>query len=232
MQHLSFSHAGDLGDIVASLAVIKQMGGGSLFITDRGDGRRESMKGARFEAIRPLLEAQPYLNLVGWMDDPHTDHDFSDFRHDHVPNEDLATWQGRHVGVKTCLDPWLLAYRSPKSIGRVIVARSFRYQNQDFPWKRLVAQYRKQILFVGLPDEHRHFQIAAGAIVEYQPTRDLLEMAELIAGCDLFIGNQSCPFWIAAGLGVKLIQETYLQVQNSTIKRPNTKYFTRQPFDL
>lgn len=232
MTRNTFTHAGDLGDVIASLAVIKQMGGGDLFITDRGDGRRESMRGQRYEIIRPLLEAQPYIGKVQWHDDPKTDYDFSDFRHDHVPNQDLATWQFRHVNVEPCLDPWLLAYRSPKSIGRVVVARSFRYQNQDFPWRRLVSQYRKQIIFVGLPDEHRHFQIAAGSIVEYQPTSNLLEVAELIAGCDLFIGNQSCPFWIAAGLGVKLIQETYLAVQNSTIKRPNARYFTRQPFDL
>lgn len=233
MQRNLFLHSGDAGDCVASLAVIKAMGGGDLTICYREGASRESMKGARYEALKPLLESQPYIGQVRWSDEPvPVDYDLSTFRHDHKLNEDLATWQARHLNVQASLDPWLMSYRSTIGLGRVVVARSFRYQNMDFPWRRIVAEHKKQILFVGMPDEHKHFQIANGCIVDYHPTKDLKELAEIIAGADLFIGNQSAPFWIAAGLGVRLIQETFPKIQNSIIKRPNAKYLIRQPFDL
>lgn len=229
----AYGHSGDIGDAIASLAVIRQMGGGSMVFFDRENGRRESMKGARFEALKPLIEAQPYMRGCSWSDkETQLDYDFSTFRHDHKQGEDLATWQGRHLGVETVLDPWLVAYRSPKGLGRVVVARSFRYQNLEFPWRRFVSEHRRKMLFVGLPDEHKAFQIQAGTLVEYCPTSNLLELAEIIAGCELFIGNQSCPFWIAAGLGVNLVQESYRQSLNSIVKRPNAKYLIHPPYNL
>lgn len=227
-----FGSSGDLGDCIASLAVVKAMHGGDYVLFDRPVSNRESMKGARYEALRPLLKAQPYLGSVWWDESPTPTHDFSTFRHDHKPGEDLASWQARHLGVTIDHSPWLTAFRSPKSLGRVVIARSFRYQNLEFPWKRFVAKYRKEVLFVGLPDEHRSFQVSNGCIVEYCPTGNLLELAEVIAGADLFIGNQSAPFWIAAGLGVNLIQETFPPIQNSIIKRPNAKYLIRPPFNV
>lgn len=228
-----FAHSGDLGDAIASLSVIKKMGGGNMVFFDRDTGRRESMKGKRFECLRPLIEAQPYIASCSWSEsEPRMDYDFSTFRHDHKQGEDLAAWQARHLGVEISHAPWLLAYRSEKSMGRVVVARSFRYQNTDFPWRRLVSEYRKKLLFVGLKDEHRAFQISTGCLVEYCPTEHLLELAEVIAGAELFIGNQSCPFWIAAGLGVNLIQESYRPALNSIVKRPNAKYLIHPPYAL
>lgn len=230
-----FGHSGDLGDCIASLPSVRALGGGDYAIFDRATMQRESMKGARFEAIKPLLETQPYIGSVSWSHEPvETPHDFSTFRHDFIPGEDLATWQARHLGVSITHDPWLVAFRSPVGIGRTVIARSMRYHNRDFPWRRIVAQYRDEILFVGTAEEHKAFQITNGCIVEYQPTANLLELAEVIGAANRFIGNQSCPFWIAAGLGVPLIQEVnpIPGGANSVVKRRNAKYFLRQPFNL
>lgn len=233
MQRPIYGHSGDAGDALACLAVIRAMDGGDMIFFDRDGASRRSMKGERFEALKPLIEAQPYIGRCSWSDAiPQLDHDFSTFRHDHKPGEDLLSWQARHVEVKPCFDPWLMCRRSEKSIGRVVVARSNRYQNLEFPWRRLVATHRKKLLFVGLPDEHQSFQIANGCMVEYCPTRNLLELAEIINGCELFIGNQSCPFWIAAGLGVNLIQESFRAALNSIIKRPNAQYLIHPPYNV
>lgn len=229
----TFGHSGDAGDAVAALSVIKAMGGGSMVFFDREKGARESMKGNRFQAIRPLIEAQPYIRECVWSDSPEgVTHDFSTFRHDHKSGEDLASWQARHLGVTIDLAPWIMAYRNPESFGRVVVARSFRYQNREFPWRRVVSKYGKKILFVGLQDEHKAFQIENSCLVEWRPTKDLLELAEIIAGCELFIGNQSCPFWIAAALGVNLVQESHRPILNSIIKRSNARYLIHPPYDL
>lgn len=232
MQFPVYGHSGDIGDIIASLPSVRAIPG-DYIIFDREGGARASMKGVRFDMLKPLLEAQPYIRQCRWSDTvPKLDHDFSSFRHDFEQGQDLATWQAKHLGVTISYDPWLISFRSPKSLGRVIVARSGRYQNTDFPWRRIVSDYRKKILFVGLPEEHKSFQIQNGCIVEYCPTENLLELAEVIAGCELFIGNQSCPFWIAAGLGVNLVQESFRMALNSIIKRPNAKYLIHPPYNL
>ncbi len=233
-----FAHAGDIGDCISSLPTVRAMGGGFYLVFEKRNidsvaDRRESMRGARFEALKPLLEAQPYIRECAWSESMIDGcHDFSTFRHDFRPDENLADWQARHFSVEISHDPWLSCVRSPKSIGRTVVARSLRYQNRDFPWKSLISKHRNEILFVGLPEEHRSFQISNGAIVEYCPTTNLLELAEVINGADRFIGNQSCPFWIAAGLGVPLIQEVWPQGPNSIIKRKNARYLNRPPYNL
>jgi ADP-heptose:LPS heptosyltransferase len=43
--------------------------------------------------------------------------------------------------------------------------------------------------------------------LEWVRVRDFLELAELIAGCKLFIGNQSFPYSLAEGLKVPRILE-------------------------
>lgn len=228
-----YGHSGDIGDIIAALPTVRALGEGDFVIFDRKTMQRESMQGKRFDVLKPLLEAQPYIRSVQWSDYPiETPYDFSTFRHDFRPNENLADWQARHLQVEISHAPWLTARRSERSIGKTVIARSFRYQNRDFPWKRLVAQYNREVLFVGLPEEHKAFQISNGCIVEYCPTADLLELAEIINGADRFIGNQSCPFWIAAGLGVTLMQEVWPQGPNSKIVRRNARYLCRPPFNL
>lgn len=229
----TFGHAGDLGDIVASLPCVRAVGGAHFVISPRENGPREPMRGARYEAIRPLLEAQPYVSGVEWRDAPgEITHDLSDFRQDFKRDENLADWQARHLSLKISLEPWLLAFRSERSLGKVVFARSTRYLNYNFPWRRLIAEHNRKSIFVGTSEEHRAFQISQGCVVEYVPTKNLLELAEIIAGASLFVGNQSCPFWIAVGLGVPLIQESWPQGPNSVIKRLNAKYCLHQPFNL
>jgi hypothetical protein len=41
----------------------------------------------------------------------------------------------------------------------------------------------------------------------------------------MFIGNQSSPFWIAAGLHHPLIQETCLDVPDSIVRYEGANYF-------
>lgn len=217
-----FFHTGDLGDIIASLPTVRELDGGEFVIGHRtGPGFcRESMKGARFEAIRPLLETQPYIKGVSWGEPAKDMHDFSTFRKDPRRGEDLATWQARHIGVLIELDPWLTVTPSPISKGRTVIARSNRYHNPEFNWKSMMGH---NALFVGTMTEHLAFENEFGR-VEYLGTENLLSLAEVIAGSELFIGNQSCPFWLAAAMGVNLIQETSPKVQDSIIRRPNALY--------
>ena len=222
-----FFHSGDLGDIIAALPVMRQLGGGKLLLGRSSGicGVRELMTLARYQAIEPLLQSgAPYLT-VEYRDkgDLDADYDFSCFRHDECPGESLSHWQARHVGVeKLDLAPWLSVSPDPRSKGRVVIARSPRYHSNSFDWPSYLAKYQSAI-FIGHLGEYLDFRRRFGDI-EYISTANLREVAELIAGADLFIGNQSCPMWVAMAMGHRLIQEGYTPTPNSRIERDNATF--------
>ncbi len=225
-------HSGDLGDVIAAIPSIRALGGGSLII---GPGpSRESLKGARFDSIKPLLEAQPMITSVEWSETKDgCTHDLSIFRESGVvQGESLAHWQARYLGVEISLDPWLVVPKSPETQGRVIVANSGRYRHEAFPWTKLLRGKYRDALFVGTKQEHDAFRFRTSTRTTFFPTANLFELAKAIAGCRLFIGNQSCPFWIAAALGVPLIQEVWPTSPNSIIERPNAQYWWHEPEDF
>ena len=231
----AFAHSGDLGDIIASLPAVRALGGGRFVITpnDPSSGAtRESMQGARFDAIKPLLAAQPYIESVEWMDsfdDP--THDFRTFRNDPIRGESLAHWQARHIGAEISTAPWLTVPISHRAKSRVVIARSARYHSRWRIWDTLFKAYPNPI-FVGLREEYLHLSSTTQVKFEHAATTDLLELASIIAGCALFAGNQSCPWWIAFALGVPTIQEVFPLEPNSRIERAGATYFDEPPFEL
>jgi hypothetical protein len=223
-----YRHLGDLGDVLAALPAIRQLGGGHLILGNRnGLGAREPMTRVRFDAISPLLEVQDYISGVSLEDDAtRQSHDFADFRcKPPAPNYNLASWQGSYFGLDHLdLNPWLFAHPAPESEGRAVFARSLRYHGANFPWRQMVERW-PGALFVGLPEEHAAFCSAFGQ-VQHRPTSNLLEVAELIAGSEILISNQTCAFWIGCGLGHALVQELDRdQVnRNSVIQGSNAEY--------
>lgn len=182
------------------------------------------MRGARYEAIRPLLLAQPYVEAVEWQDEPRgITHDLSHFRTLQFKNgENLATWQARYVGVEISLEPWLTV---PDFVqhDKTVIARSLRYHNFFFPWGDLIMR-NGPVVFVGLPSEHIALQKESHWSFPFQPTANLLELAQVIRGAKLFIGNQSAPYWIAIALGMNVIQESWEHDLNSIVPRENATY--------
>lgn len=239
-----FAHSGDLGDLIAALPVMRTLGGGKLFITEtpnvpEGQGPRESMRGNRFKFLAPLLESQPYISSVQWVNKPKgVTHDFTRFRkiYRQTLHLSLTHWQAVFLGVpirQFDLSPWLTAAPSPLSRGRVVAARSERYHNgmAGAIWNQVRMRYEDRLLFVGLPAEHEEFEKLMGFKVEHAPVKTALDLASIIAGAELFIGNQSLAFWIAAGLGVPFIQESWPRSLNSVVERENGQ-FTRSAQEI
>jgi hypothetical protein len=63
-------------------------------------------------------------------------------------------------------------------------------------------------VFVGLPDEYNEFKKLTGWNLDYYPVKDMLDLAEVIAGCKKFLGNQSVSLSLAQGLRVPYAFET------------------------
>lgn len=223
----TFLHNGDMGDAIAALPVIRSLGGGRLIFTQASGWTNPRPFKQASDLLTPLFAAQPYIRSVEWQDYPGiTDYDFCQFRNSQRKGgRTLTHEQSYHIGVTNPdMSPWLHVVPDTLAEGRVIVARSPRYRNPLFPWNKVAAKYGDAMLFVGLDEEHAGFQAAVGRPVERYIVKDYLDLAQMIAGSRLFVGNQSSPVWVAMGLGHTLIQETSTACPNSTITRPNAQF--------
>lgn len=200
-----FSHTGDIGDLIAGLTLIKALGGGHLVLFPSGPQGR--MTPDRVAVLKPLLEYQSYIKSVEWKQ--------------HVVGENLDKWrrcfgQGKNLAEMhtNCYDmpehpleePWIKV-PEPKYVAQVIMHRSIRYTTSHFPWRTIVEKYGKNAVFVGFKYEHDIFCPIAGHIPFY-PIQDYMELAQIIAGCKLFIGNRSSPWWVSEALKKNSILET------------------------
>lgn len=209
-----FSHSGDLGDIIYSLPTIRAAGGGSLRLFDMPGRTAHGMTEEKVRRIRPLLELQPYIDSVVWSPDgPDSSlNGFRDhWRHGVLADMHLAThgldWSHRARA-------WLQV-DSPRPVYEVVIHRSVRYNNPRFPWGAVLQKYEGMIGYLGHNDEHAHFCREVGAGCPLIDAADLMEVARVIAGSRLFIGNQSCPLAIAHGLKHPTIMEICPGGENS-----------------
>lgn len=197
-----FGHSGDFGDIVYVLPLIQSQGGGYLWLYNRPFTQNISK---RFDVIAPLLMAQPYIKAVAVSSGKDVEFDLSTFRSSYKPHRTLLENQCDHALAKYGLPkvegdkPWLTAKKNPATKGQVVIARSPRYNTDDFPWKMIVEHYGDACVFIGLKEEYETFVEKFGKI-DYLKTDTMLDVAEAIAGSDLFVGNQSSPYSVAEGL--------------------------------
>jgi hypothetical protein len=210
-----------MGDIIASLPSIRALGGGRLILGREATGHRKSLSDDDIFSIKSLLDGQPYI--VGVESGVRTTGciDFTGFRGTEKDAMNLANWQAKYVGAIISIEPWLSV--KSKKHGRPVVSRTARYHNPAFPWGAVIKRLGNP-LFIGSQSEYEDFQEEFGCTIEYCATKTLLSVAQVVAGASVFAGNQSCPFWIAAALGIKCIQETCLESCDSILNRSGMYY--------
>lgn len=219
-----FGHSGDLGDIIYSLPTIRAAGGGVLYLYHQDGKTWHGMDANKARNIRSLLLAQPYIDDVIYCPSgrpPYArDHKLNTFRDFADVGRNLADMHLATHGYDSAhRDTQWIATQEPLTSKSVIFARSHRCRNRGFPWKLYWRQYKAIAGFIGTPSEHCEFSCMFGPI-EYIPTTDLLGVARVIAGCDLFIGNQSCPSAIAEALKHRMILSVHPRIPNCCFERP------------
>jgi len=232
-----FLASGDLGDIIASLVAVRQLGGGEYIISPhphRGGGPRVPMTLARANFLLPLLRAQPYITSARFEEKPQDiTHDFTDIRmktQKDDANHSLADWSANHLGITGELDtsPWLTCRPDGRSVGKTVFARSLRYNNPEFPWVRLLFRSAGNNLFIGLAEEYHKLITPSKQARTSLPRvqcEDALHMASIIAGAKAFVGNQSFPLWLALGLGKDATVACWKPSPDVRLKRANVTYF-------
>lgn len=234
-------HSGDFGDIIYALPTIRALGGGRLIIGPSTRWKtRLQMAQEHVDTLRPLLQLQPYIHEIEFTDRPlselEVDIDMNQFREYLVTEHERMRQGARRLNLaeaqlytfklplEECLTPWLTVDRTEIVPDRpVIFHRSARWRNPDFPWAKVVERHGHHAFFVGLESEHADFVKDWGDI-PYRPTKDFLELARLIAGCRLYVGNQSLPYAICEGLKKDSLLEVWLEGPNCLFNRRNAIY--------
>lgn len=217
-----YSHSGDIGDLLAALPVIRQLGGGELVLFPAPHtGRR--MTRERVDDLRPLLELQPYIKGVRWAARPEGKN-LDEWRRHYDPYKNLTDMLAQLFGQPhpDREQPWLKIDR-PRRIARVLFGRSQRYRNPHVDWRQIYDEYAGQAVFVGTPDEHRDFQREVGP-VSYHYTPTYLDLARVVAGADLVAVNQTSIRWLAEGFKVPVLVEVDPGLNNTHWQRAGAYY--------
>jgi hypothetical protein len=102
--------------------------------------------------------------------------------------------------------PWIsISDYDTEAKGKVLIHRSDKRHNIDFPWDRIIGEIDKEILFI--TSNEREFNEFGSRNDKVKPyiVETVSEMAKAIKSCDLFVGNQSLPLALATSLDVPRI---------------------------
>lgn len=197
----TFKHSGNLGDIIFCLPTIMALGGGTLYISDGKGKLLRPMSKTMVTQIIELLKGQPYLNDVLPYHNETIDYDLDKFREKHGPGSDVHLAQ-RHLmafGVDYDLSlPWLHSIE-PLPINEIVIQNGYRCRDLDLNWQALKG-FEDKCVFVGFKNEYRTFRRKTRLKIKFHQINNLLELARIIKGSKLFIGNQSIGFALAEAL--------------------------------
>lgn len=228
----TFVCAGDRGDILGSLPAVRALGGG-VYYFQAIHWTRERLTPDKWFGLDRILKAQPYIaDVLEWRGE-NTTYNMNDWRArlEHAlrcgvgKDKSLVDWHLEQFALPLNAkdEQWLTI--PPRRVARVVFNRTgpgrpprHVYHNLRFPWHLIWKKYQHDAVFVGLPEEYEMFRATCGE-VPHEKTADLYEAAQVIAGCDLFVGNQSAPFWIAEGLKKRILLEVWPHGPNCLVPR-------------
>ena len=251
---LSYSQSGNLGDLIYSLSVVNKKGMGDFYIKLRNIPNVithykngpvppeyvDKLSDNDFQCLKPLLEVQSYINSVSVYQNQNIDVDLDEFRgviHRTVTGNFLKAFYTTHQIPFTDEDlikPWLTVPK-PKRIAKFVIARSPRWRSSspttNTTWMELIENNKilDDVVFVGLPEEHIDFEKTFNIKLSYYKCKDFLDLAQVIDGCEVFLGNQTFTYGIAQGLGKNTVLETFsaraLDVNECFFARQGCYYF-------
>jgi hypothetical protein len=225
-----FKHSGNSGDLIYSLPAARALANGKelhyyLNLDQKGHyGKKTHPLGGVmlnkkiFDMLHPLLTAQPYITSCSIYNGQPIDYDMDLIRRYPFPTNkgNVARWYFYLFATAADLSsPWLQAPPDPTWREHIVIARSGRYNAPAISYSFL-SKYKMKI-FVGVEEEWKEMQKMLPDI-EYLPVNDFLQLASIISGCKLFIGNQSFPFALAEAMKVERLLEVYHQCPNVNVE--------------
>lgn len=238
-----FKHTGHAGDVIYSIPAMMALAKGRnihLYF-ELNQPNRDFTKQMRHpngnvmltersvSLFKPLIQQQSAItHFSAWQGEPiHYDLTmFRSFPFDYRMYS-ITRWYFLTFAVTADLGkPWLTITPDQTFSDTIVLARSSRYHTPGISY-RFLSKY-PNIVFVGVPEEYEEMKKELPAL-RYHAVADFGELAAVIAGSKLFIGNQSFPFSLAEALKVKRILEVYHQCPNVVPEGPDAYDFCYQP---
>ncbi len=236
-----FKHSGNAGDIIYSLPAALALSGNHrihyyLNIGEKGHyGKKPHPLGGLMlnekmvEMLKPLLVSQSYIASCIPYNSQLIDFDFDLIRSFPFPlnRGNICRWYFYLFAVTADLSkPWLRVEADRNWNEYIVISRSQRYQAPGISYSFLKKYNRK--IFIGIESEWKEMKEQLSEI-EYQPVKSFLELAKIIAGSKLFIGNQSFPFSLAEAMKTKRLLEVYHLCPNVNVEGSGANDFCYQP---
>jgi hypothetical protein len=225
--NLAYKHSGAFGDLIYSLAIAKHFGPGRFYLhleqlnwigqyyygSPPNPFHQGRLTSEDFKYMETFMLAQDYITDFQPMSkSAEITHNLDKFRPLFVSHP------GNYVDIYATAfgisdpkilqalrnTPWLKASPKREQARSVVINRTARWcprilSGQWDQWRSEGVEDAS--IFVGLPEEHREFQKSTGWLIPRADTPTMLDLAQLISGADLFIGNQSVALSLAIGLG-------------------------------
>lgn len=180
-----------------------------------------------FDMMRPLIEAQSYVNSFNvWKGEAIiVDMDIHRQKYLGMPYGSIHRWLGFCYPDTQCDlsqpwlevpwnseplrqgDEWLESVKTHnRAYGKVLINRTSRY-NKPYLTYWFLEKYKEELMFCGLPQEHEKFQKDWGFELPLLVVDNFLELAIAIKCCKFFLGNQSMCYAIAEAMKTSRLLE-------------------------
>ncbi|MDB5117409.1 MAG: hypothetical protein JWQ79_2901 [Mucilaginibacter sp.] len=244
---ININHSGNAGDIIYALATLKrihELTGVNINLYLKISQPRAMPKHMSHplgtvmlnqkmvDLLAPLVLSQNYINGCETYNGQQIHIDLDFFRSKLIPVDrgNIARWCGYLTGVTPQLwKNWLTVEPDKTYANTIVLARSERYRNISINYAFL--QKYSEVVFIGVASEYEDMRKSIPNL-KWVQVDDFLKLAQIIAGCKFFIGNQSFPFSIAEGLKVPRILELYYEIANVIPEGENAyDFFFQEHFE-
>lgn len=244
---LNINHSGNIGDIIYAMPTIKRIfeltGIHINLFLKLGKSRvlpqfmshplgNIMLNQDMVNMLLPLISSQNYIGSCEvYTGQPiHIDLDF--FRSQIIPLDraNIARWCGYITGVTPQLwKTWLTISPDTNYENKIVIARSGRYRNSSIDYSFLKVY--ENLIFIGVSSEYEDMRKSIPNL-KWLQVDNFLTLAQIIAGCKFFIGNQSFPYAVAEGLKVPRILEAYYEIPNVIPEGENAyDFFFQEHFE-
>ncbi len=240
---INFSHTGHAGDIIYAIPTMYALAKErkiNLYLELDKPARdftpsmkhpngRVMLTRKSVELFAPLLLSQPQFNKCEALTGQPIHYDLTAFRE--LPFDyrmgSIARWYFLTYGINWDLGrSWLTVPPNRNFEDAIVVAHSSRYRSPGISYAFLEKYPR--VVFTGVPEEFAEMKTQIPSL-EYAPVNNFYELASIISGSKLFIGNQSFPFSLAEAMKVKRVLEVFHQCPNVITEGANGYDFCYQP---
>lgn len=250
----TFLCSGSVSDMLANLYIMKELGGGDLYIrtttkvfdTEPFKEMHEiiskpnlfldymAIPADTYSFWKPLLEMQPYINSVNTYNGEDVTFDLDLYRCCYFNDAMLDKTQGIRMkafaetwGIKlTFAQPWITVNELKDPDRKVLVSRSLKIQGGDLMYRTLAPFLYENAFFYGTDQEYIWFGNSSNAMLWRMRVTNAAELASMVGAMDLLFVNDNPVYWLALAMGVKTVtHELCPDYYNCICDSPNVRYF-------